>query len=275
MLYIISTPIGNLMDLSLRSIEALKSVDYIYAEDTRKASKILDFISSECSIKVLNDHNEYAANNEIISYLKEQKDIALISDAGSPLISDPGYPLVRKCIEEDLNFTVLPGPSSVISALILSGLPVDSFVFYGFIPRKKTLRKELSKRIKDGGVTTILFESPKRIKQSLSDLCAYLGGETNIAICREMTKPYENIFRGTLAEAHQNIEDGRIILKGEFVVVLNCSNNTFISRHISLNRNFCEPFLNYLPVKQSAKLISTLLNLPKPEVYDFLIKIAK
>ena len=149
MLYLISTPIGNLNDISLRAIEVLKDVDYIFAEDTRNTSKLLKFINCEKRCKSLHEHNEQEASNKIINILRESdNNIAVVSDAGTPAISDPGYYLIQKCIDNDLEFTLLPGPSSIINALVLSGLPTSSFSFLGFVPRKKSQKIQFFQSLK-------------------------------------------------------------------------------------------------------------------------------
>jgi len=158
MLYLISTPIGNLNDISLRAIKVLNNVDYIFAEDTRNTSKLLNFIKCDQKCKSLHEHNEQEVTSQIIKMLSNSDvDIALVADAGTPTISDPGYHLIQKCIENNIEFTLIPGPSSVINALVLSGLPTSSFSFLGFIPRKKSQKIQFFQSLKKENNTIIAF----------------------------------------------------------------------------------------------------------------------
>jgi 16S rRNA (cytidine1402-2'-O)-methyltransferase len=168
MLYIICTPIGNLNDFSLRSINTLKEVDKIYVEDTRVAAKLFQHFKIEKKTKPFHEHNEDEASEEIIKLIKSGEKIALLSDAGAPLISDPGYPLIQRCIKEDISFTVLPGPSAVINALILSGLPSDKFSFNGFLPKQNEAKRKIAIKLQNSDVTNIFFESAKRISKTIS-----------------------------------------------------------------------------------------------------------
>ena len=202
MLYLISTPIGNLNDISLRAIEVLKDADYIFAEDTRNTSKLLKFINCEKRCKSLHEHNEQEASNKIINILKESgNNIAVVSDAGTPAISDPGYYLIQKCIDNNLEFTVLPGPSSIINALVLSGLPTSSFSFLGFVPRKKSQKIQFFQSLKKEKNTILLFESAKRIENTL--ICIE---DTGVGISREnVDKLFQN---GTFTTRGTNNEKG-------------------------------------------------------------------
>ena len=157
MLYIICTPIGNLNDFSLRSINTLKEVDNIFAEDTRVAAKLLQHFNIQKKTKPFHQHNENHASEEIIELLKSGKTLALLSDAGAPLISDPGYPLIQSCIKEDLSFTVLPGASALINAVILSGLPSDKFSFYGFLPKQHEAKRKIAIKLQNSNMTNIFL----------------------------------------------------------------------------------------------------------------------
>ena len=159
MLYLICTPIGNLNDLSLRSIHTLKEVDYIYAEDTRVAAKLFQHFDIPKKSLPFHDHNELKQTIDIARLLLEGFNVAVMSDAGAPLISDPGYPLIQRCIELDIEFTVLPGPSSVINAVILSGIPSNQFTFSGFLPKPEIARKKVAATIKRSGIPFVFFES--------------------------------------------------------------------------------------------------------------------
>ena len=273
MLYIICSPIGNLNDFSLRSINTLKEVDKIFAEDTRVAAKLLQHFDIQKNTKPFHEHNENEASNEIIKLIKDGKTLALLSDAGAPLISDPGYPLIQRCIEEGITFTVLPGPSAVINALILSGLPTDKFSFNGFLPKQHEAKRKIAIKLQNSDVTTIFFESAKRISKTISIFSENLSPDTQLAICREMTKEHESIYRGTIDEVLALIKNNQITLLGEFVILV--YPRSFSSRALNLDENFCRPFLDYLSPTDASKLIAKVTSFSKQEVYKFLLGISK
>jgi len=216
MIYFIASPIGNLGDITFRAIEILKSVDYVICEDTRRAKKLLSHygITKKRTISY-NDYNKEKKTPQIIKNMKIKKEIAFLTDAGSPCISDPGYYLIREIIKKKLPFTSIPGPSSVINGLILSGLPSNKFVFEGFLPKKGLKREKFFEQLKNEERTTILFESPYRIKKLLQDISEILP-ERTIVILREMTKFYEERIEG---KASDLLKD-EIKEKGEFVIVI-------------------------------------------------------
>ncbi len=273
MLYIICTPIGNLNDFSLRSINTLKETDKIFAEDTRVASKLLQYFDIQKKTKPFHEHNENKASDEIIKLIKSGETIALISDAGAPLISDPGYPLIQRCINEGIDFTVLPGPSSVINAVILSGLPSEKFLFNGFLPKQPKAKRQIATKLLNSDVTNIFFESAKRISKTILIFSEVLMPDTRVAICREMTKEYESVYRGTVEEIHTLIKNNEIKLLGEFVILV--YPGTYFSKAMNLDENFCRPFLNYLSPTDASKLIAKITSFSKQEVYKFLLRIPK
>jgi len=274
MLYLISTPIGNLNDISLRAIEVLNNVDYIFAEDTRNTSKLLNFINCDKKCKSLHEHNEQEVSAQIIKILNNSDidiDIALVSDAGTPTISDPGYHLIQKCIDNNIEFTLIPGPSSVINALVLSGLPTSSFSFLGFVPRKKLQNIQFIQSLKKEKNTIILFESAKRIKNTLVCIADEYSKDKKISLCREMTKLYENIERGTAVSLLKKINNGEIILKGEFVIVIEpfaLKDNDLI-----FDDKIYKSFLSNMPTKEAAKIISTITKENKRDIYKKLLEL--
>ncbi len=272
MLYLICTPIGNLNDLSLRSINTLKEVDIIYAEDTRVAANLLQHFQISKKSSPFHEHNELDQLLEITTALREGADIAVISDAGAPLISDPGYPLIKKCIELGLDFSVLPGPSSVINAVLLSGISPHQFTFYGFIPKTNSGRKKIAEEIKRSGIPYVFFESAKRLTKTLESFLEVLDKNTKISICREMTKEHESIYRGSLEELFGQLIDSKITLLGEFVLVIHSSLKT--QTESALDIDFCKPFLNYMSPSNASKLIAKITNHSKQDVYKFLINIS-
>lgn len=219
-LYIVPTPIGNLKDITLRALEILKEVDFVATEDTRTAGKLFKllelppkrFISYYDSVE--NEKSDY-----IISKLSEGYKVALISEAGTPLVSDPGYKLVMKCINSGIKVVPLPGATSIIPALVASGLPVDKFKFFGFPPKKKGLKKFIES-ISNETATSIFFVSCHNIVKFINEISKVLEPERKICLAREITKLNEEFIRGTLSEIVSFVNSSNAILKGEFVVVL-------------------------------------------------------
>ncbi len=216
-LYLVPTPIGNLKDITFRAIDVLAQVDLILAEDTRTTKKLLKHYEINTKIKSYHIYNEHKVLNEIINFLTMDNEIALVSDSGSPCISDPGFLLVREVIRKGIDVESLPGPSSVIPALTQSGFPTTNFIFEGFLPKKKGRKKkilELSKETK----TVILFESPHRIIKLLNEIKNICGTEKNISISREISKIFEETIRGTVKECLLYFEKKEP--KGEFVICI-------------------------------------------------------
>lgn len=217
MLYIVPTPIGNLEDMTFRAINTLKQVDIILAEDTRTSAPLLKHFGIEKKVFAHHQHNEHKAVQEIIRLLKEGNQIALISDAGTPAISDPGFLLVREAIKEGLAVQCLPGATAFVPALVNSGLPNDRFCFEGFLPVKKGRQTRLKSLI-DEKRTMIFYESPHRILKTIDEFIQVFGGERQASISREISKLYEETVRGTLQEVKAHFEANPI--KGEFVFCL-------------------------------------------------------
>jgi len=215
MLYVVATPIGNLKDISERAREVLRTVDFVACEDTRHSAILLREIGSSVKTISFHAHSEDAKLQGILEYLKNGQDVALITDAGTPGIADPGGVLVEEALKLEISVSPIPGASSVMAALSVSGMSADQFVFLGFLPKKKG-RETLFKSLIDEKKTAVLFESPNRIKKTILDLNRFLEGDRRICICRELTKKFEEIWSGTLAEACN--EDVRE--QGEFVLVL-------------------------------------------------------
>jgi 16S rRNA (cytidine1402-2'-O)-methyltransferase len=215
-LYIVATPIGNLEDISQRAINVLNGVDFILCEDTRKSSKLLSHYGINKRLISFHSYSEEEKIPFVIDELKSGKSIALISDSGTPAISDPGSKLIRACIENGINVQPIPGPNSIMAALVLSGFEIKSFFFEGFIPQKKGRRKKLEE-ISRRKEMSVFFESPYRIQKLISELNE-LCPNRRIALCRELTKKFEEVIRGSVSELHKKIN--QLKLKGEFVIVL-------------------------------------------------------
>lgn len=216
-LFVVPTPIGNLGDVTIRAIETLKNSDLILAEDTRHAKKLL--IEYKISTKVNSYHlnNEHKKVNDYIELMVSGKQISLITDAGTPCISDPGFLLIREAIKNDIIITCLPGPTALIPALVMSGLPSENFIFEGFLPRKKGRKTKLLD-IAENTSTTIIYESPYRVVKTLTDFLEYFGEERQVSLSREISKIYEETFRGTVVEAIKYFSNKKI--KGEFVICI-------------------------------------------------------
>ncbi|HWV71771.1 MAG TPA: 16S rRNA (cytidine(1402)-2'-O)-methyltransferase [Pseudosphingobacterium sp.] len=215
MLYLVPTPVGNLEDITFRAIRILKEADIILAEDTRTSVPLLKHFGIDKKVYAHHQHNEHKALNEIIRFLKEGKTVALISDAGTPAISDPGFLLVREAIKQQLEVSCLPGATAFVPALVNSGLPTDSFVFEGFLPVKKGRQTKL-KSLSNENRTMVFYESPHRLIKTLEEFDTYFGHERRISVSREISKIYEETIRGTILEVTEHFKNN--LIKGEFVI---------------------------------------------------------
>lgn len=218
-LYIVATPIGNLEDITLRALRMLKEVELILAEDTRRISILLKHYEIKNKrIVSFNDFNKEKKTPSIVRLLKNNKEIALVSDAGTPGISDPGFYLVRECVKEGIKVVPIPGASSIISALVASGLPTDRFSFYGFLPKKEKRKREIILEIKSRKETACIFESPYRVLDTLQ-IISEIMSESDIVIAREMTKKFEEFIRGKAKDVYKELQNKKV--KGEIVMFLN------------------------------------------------------
>jgi 16S rRNA (cytidine1402-2'-O)-methyltransferase len=217
MLYIIATPIGNLEDITLRALKILKEIDFILCEDTRKTALLLKRFGIKKKLFSFYEHNEIKRIPWVINQLKKGKKIALVSNAGTPTVSDPGYKLVRECKKYNLPITSLPGASSLVCALSLSAIPHDKFIFLGYLPRKKGERKKILEKVKPYEINLVFFETPHRLLDSLKD-SKEIFGKKRITICRELTKKFEQVLETDLEEAIKYFEENKA--RGEFTLVL-------------------------------------------------------
>lgn len=264
-LYICPTPIGNLEDITLRTIKVLNEVDLIAAEDTRHTLKLLNHYNIKKPLISYHEHNKITAGEKILEEIKKGKNIALVTDAGMPGISDPGEDIIKRCIEENIELVALPGPTAFVLALVLSGLSTESFVFEGFLPSKGKERKDRLNKLKSETRTIILYEAPHRIISLLKDLLEALGNR-KIAISRELTKIHEETFRGTIQEAIEKFESQNP--KGEFVLVVE---GTDVEKqsfdHISIKEHIKMYMDEGLSKKESIKKVAKERNIPKSQVY--------
>jgi 16S rRNA (cytidine1402-2'-O)-methyltransferase len=225
-LYIVSTPIGNMEDITLRALRILKEVDLIAAEDTRRTGLLLRHFEIQTSLTSYFEGNELKKREFILAKLKEGKNVALVSDAGTPGISDPGFRLIQLAIENQLPIVPVPGPSAALTALSVSGLPTDAFFFKGFLPHKSKKRRDLLKQLEEVKETLVFYESPHRISETLQDILEILG-DREIVLTRELTKVYEEIIRGKASEILNQIGDRT--LKGEITLVISGKTRKFTS----------------------------------------------
>jgi len=218
LLYLVPTPIGNLEDITLRALRVLKEVDLIAAEDTRTAGVLLDHFDIDTPTTSYHDHNEHKKAPKLVSRMKAGQDVALISEAGSPGISDPGFYLTRACVEEGIRVEPLPGPTSFVPALTASALPSDRFVFEGFLPKKKGRQTRL-RFLADEPRTMVFFESPYRLVRTLGDFIEHFGAARRTVVARELTKKFEEFRRGTLEEVLSYFAQ-QTKVRGEFVIIV-------------------------------------------------------
>ena len=276
-IYLVPTPIGNLGDITLIALEVLKSVDLIAAEDTRQSLKLLNHFNIKKSLISYHKHNEQGKSEELIDRVRNGENIAVISDAGTPGISDPGSIVLKKCIENGIAVEVLPGATAFTTAIIYSGLDTSAFIFRGFLPRENKEKKEFVESLKDRRETIIFYESPYRVIDTLTFLKENFGNR-NIAVCRELTKLHEEIYRGSLEEAICYFNDN--IPKGEFVLVLQGKSleeirNENVAKWEDMSiKDHIIYFINQgMSKKDAIKQVSKDRELPKSEVYKHSIEI--
>lgn len=217
-LYVVATPIGNLEDISYRAVRVLKEVSLIAAEDTRHSRKLLDHYAIPTPLISYHEHNEQQRATQLIERLQQGESLALISDAGTPCIADPGYRLVSRCREGGVPVVTIPGPSALTAALSIAGLPTDAFRFIGFLPAKAQARRQLIENLAAETQTLVCYETPHRLLACLEDLVAVCGSERSIAVARELTKRHEELFSGTAAEALNHFAAQRV--RGELVLLI-------------------------------------------------------
>ncbi len=267
-LYIVPTPIGNLADITQRALSVLRQVDLIAAEDKRHSSKLLSHFGITTPMFALHDHNEQDKADYLIQKLEQGTSIALISDAGTPLISDPGYHLVTRCRQANINVVPLPGPCAVITALSASGLPSDRFSFEGFLPPKSKARKDKFEEISQDPRTMIFYESPHRIIGSLDDMLAVLGQERQVVLARELTKTYETIYSAPLGELITWIGEDTNRTRGEMVVLI----AGYKAQKEDLPQEALRALtllVKELPLKKAAGFVAELYHLKKNALYKW------
>jgi len=269
-LYIVSTPIGNLGDITLRAISTLKGSDKIYCEDTRITKRLLKEYDIKTKLTIYNDINGERVRSKIIEELTEGMKISLVSDAGTPLISDPGYKLVKMCRDKNLGVYTVPGPSALVSALAISGLPTDKFYFTGFLPKKNSSRIKEFNKFNTIDSTIIIYETAKRIKKTLLEI-NNIYSSFNVVIARELTKIHEEVISGDIDFMVNYLSNHN--LKGELVVLINSIKNnemSFEAIDIEISK-----YVGKIPIKEITSIISNQTNIPKNVIYKRCLEIKK
>lgn len=260
-LYLVPTPIGNLGDMTYRSIEVLKNSEVIFSEDTRETKKLLDYYGINKKLISHHKFNEDIAYKKVLSYLEEGKTVSIVSDRGTPSISDPGYESTYQIIKKGYNVVCLPGATACIPALAMSGLNPNKFLFYGFLNSKKSTKKKELEDLKDLRYSIILYESPFRVIETL-ELIKEVMGDRNISISREISKKHEEVYRGTVSEVLEEVSP-----KGEFVIVIEENKEEKNYDEVDIISHIKELVRSGLTEKEAIKEVSKLHKLPKQEVY--------
>ena len=269
-LYIVATPIGNRDDISHRAVEVLRSVDRIYAEDTRHSLPLLRHHGIQTRLSALHEHNERAQSDSVLEYLQSGHSAALISDAGTPLISDPGYRLVRAAQRAGVKVSPVPGACALTAALSVCGLPTDRFQFVGFAPHKQTARKAWLHELESLAHTQVLYESPHRILDCLDDIVTVMGAEREICVARELTKRFETVLQGTAMQVRATVADDHHQQKGEFVIVIAgkaSSQSPEVAISAELDKTLMV-LLQHLTVKTAARAAAELFSINKRDAYE-------
>ena len=273
-LYLVATPIGAARDITLRALDVLASADVLAAEDTRTLRHLMEIHGIALGNRPLvacHDHNEAQTSPRLVQAIAEGKSVAYASEAGTPMVSDPGFPLARAVIAAGQKVTAAPGPSAALCALMVAGLPTDRFVFAGFPPSQKSARRSFLQELAALEATLVLYESPKRINQMLQDCCEILGDGRTMALCRELTKRFEEVIRGSLAEVRQAIADRD--LKGEIVLVI--GRGAAVAVDAATIGAALDRALDEMSVKDAAAAVAEAFDLPRREVYQMALQRTK
>lgn len=274
MLYVVATPLGNLGDITRRAVEVLTAVDIVAAEDTRHSGRLLSHLGLKKKLWSLHSHNEASHSEEFLKALRAGQSVAVVSDAGTPLISDPGFPLIRAARDEGIAVSPIPGPSAIITALSAAGIPCDRFAFEGFLPAKKGARREVLKALAQETRTLVFYESPHRIEDSIGDMAEVFGNTRVAVIARELTKAFEQFAKDELGALLTWLQADPNHRKGEFVILVEglppadkalSTEDEVLLRHL----------LEELPVKQSSKLAAKITGKPAKAFYQLALDLKK
>ncbi|MGD8618179.1 MAG: 16S rRNA (cytidine(1402)-2'-O)-methyltransferase [Gammaproteobacteria bacterium] len=267
-LYVVATPIGNLLDITRRALEILQSVSLVAAEDTRHSRKLLAHYGIGTPMLALHEHNERTVTAGLLRRLEAGADIALVSDAGTPLISDPGFHLVRSVCEAGLRVVPVPGPSALTAALSVAGLPTDRFIFEGFLPAKQAARRQRLQELQDATATLVFYESSHRILASLGDMLALFGAGREATLARELTKTFETIRQASLAELHAWVTADSEQQKGEFVILVHGAEKPAVAEIDAVAERVLRLLMAELPLRTAAALTAQISGIGKNVVYE-------
>ena len=268
-LYVVATPIGNLGDITLRAIETLKSVDAIAAEDTRHTSGLLSHFGISKKLIAVHEHNEQQSAEKLLAQLKNGDNIALVTDAGTPAVSDPGAIVVKVVREAGVKVVPIPGVSAVVAALSASGITQNGFYFHGFLPASGAARRKQLEALKMQTVTLVLYEAPHRIIECVEDLAKVLGENRKITFCRELTKTFETIYTCLLNEASAWLQADSNQQRGEFVLLIEAAPIVEVEEISAEAQRVLKCLLAELPLKQAVALATEITNLKKNDLYEF------
>jgi 16S rRNA (cytidine1402-2'-O)-methyltransferase len=266
-LYVVATPIGNLDDMTSRAVSVLSEVDVVAAEDTRRTRTLFNHFGIETPLLTLHEHNEASVAKQLVNRMQEGKSVALVSDAGTPLLSDPGYRLVNLAIAANITVFTVPGASAITAALSVAGLPTDRFVFEGFLPSRRAARMSCLERLRQEERTLVFFESSHRVLEGLEDMAAVFGPNRPAAVCRELTKRFETTLRGTLASLQHALASDPDQQKGEFVVVVDGAvpeKNADMPKAVAMG----EALQEFLSGSQAARVAAKLCGVDRRELYQ-------
>ncbi len=271
-LFVVATPIGNLDDITLRAVDVLKSVAIIAAEDTRRSGVLLAHIGARPQrLLSLHDHNEDGRSEQLLDLLQQGYDVALISDAGTPLISDPGFELVRRVRGEGVRVVPIPGPSALTATLSVSPLPVGRFLFEGFLPARSSARRKRLDELVKSPVTVVFFEAARRLRDTLTELVEIAGAEREMLLAKELTKIHERVESGPILELRQRVDDGEFFEHGEFVCLLAPSQIAAMPHEIEVT-SLMDVLCDELPPAQAARIAARITRKSRSELYDYAVK---
>jgi 16S rRNA (cytidine1402-2'-O)-methyltransferase len=273
-LYVVATPIGNLGDLSARAREVLAGVNVIAAEDTRHTRQLLQSCGIDTALTSLHEHNEARKSEELVARLTAGESVALVSDAGTPLISDPGFDLVAAARTQGISIVAVPGPCAAIAALSIAGLPTDRFTFEGFLPAKSAARKAQLERLAGEERTLVFYEAPHRLAEALRDMASVFGDARSATVSRELTKRFETTYAGTLGELSALAEKDADMSRGEIVIVIRGNSEARASASIDAEQ-MLRALLEELPPSQAAKIAARVTGTKRADLYEAALRLGR
>ncbi|WP_019555738.1 16S rRNA (cytidine(1402)-2'-O)-methyltransferase [Thiomicrorhabdus arctica] len=274
-LYIVATPIGNLKDITRRAVEILESVDWVAAEDTRHTRPLLQYLGMNKTLISLHEHNEKSRSEQLLEKLRNGENGALVSDAGTPLINDPGYYLVKLLREKGVDVVPIPGPSAVITALCAAGLPTARFSYEGFLPAKSNKRLAVLATLVDDVRTLVFYESPHRVITSLADFQTAFGSDREMVVARELTKKFEQFVSGTIAEVVEYFTENQDKVRGEFVFMLSGAEEKEVVELSTMDELILTLLKQNLPVKQISEIVADYAGIKKKPIYNRVLELKK